>query len=171
MDANNVINQEIKRKFIDSNVLACQTSLINELLSQEMVNFDPPAMYYCSSLNYGTFEGNYAELQAKIEELNESMSELEGLMNNDRDPGPEELSRLMAEVQSDLDDLDQCEPTYGEPMEWWLVNSWLADKLEHEDEIIINEYNCHWWGRQTSGQAIYMDGVISRICQDLEMLC
>lgn len=35
---------------------------------------------------------------------------------------------------------------------------------EKQGEIIIDELGCRWWGRLTSGQAIYMDGVIQEIC-------
>ena len=49
-------------------------------------------------------------------------------------------------------------------MEWWLIDSWLAERLKEQGEVIIEEYGCYWWGRQSSGQAIYMDGVIQEIC-------
>lgn len=34
-------------------------------------------------------------------------------------------------------------------------------------EVTISEYGCHWWGRQTSGQAVYMDCVIQKIVEGL----
>ncbi len=51
-----------------------------------------------------------------------------------------------------------------EVLEWWLVTPWLAERLRERGEIIIDELGCRWWGRLTSGQAIYMDGVIREIC-------
>lgn len=56
-------------------------------------------------------------------------------------------------------------PFIGEVMEWWLIDSWLAERLKREGEVIIEEYGCFWWGRLTSGQAIYMDSVIQRIAE------
>lgn len=50
-----------------------------------------------------------------------------------------------------------------EVLEWWLVSSWLTEKLKAEGEVLLEEYNCHWWGRQSSGQAIYMDWIIEKI--------
>ena len=41
---------------------------------------------------------------------------------------------------------------------------WLAERLKEQGEIIIDKLGCRWWGRLTSGQAIYMDGVIQEIC-------
>lgn len=54
-------------------------------------------------------------------------------------------------------------PFVGDVMEWWLVDSWLAERLKREGEVIIEEYGCCWWGRLASGQAIYMDSVIQEI--------
>ena len=53
-----------------------------------------------------------------------------------------------------------------EVLEWWLVTPWLAERLKEQGEIIIDKLGCRWWGRLTSGQAIYMDGVIQEICGD-----
>ena len=60
------------------------------------------------------------------------------------------------------------EALYGEwyeVMEWWLVTPYLAQLLADECEVIIEDCGCHWWGRQCSGQAIYLDAVITEICQ------
>ena len=51
-----------------------------------------------------------------------------------------------------------------EEMEWMLVTTTLAERMKEKGQIIIDELGCRWWGRQTSGQAIYMDGVIQEIC-------
>lgn len=51
-----------------------------------------------------------------------------------------------------------------EVLEWWLVTPWLAERLKERGEIVIDELDCRWWGRLTSGQAIYMDSVIREIC-------
>ena len=51
-------------------------------------------------------------------------------------------------------------------LEWWLVTPWLARQLENHDETVIEEYGCHWWGRRTSGQAIYMDEVMADIASN-----
>jgi len=50
-----------------------------------------------------------------------------------------------------------------EVLEWWLVTSWLAKQLKEQGGIIVNDLGCHWWGRLTSGQEIYMDSVIQAI--------
>ena len=60
---------------------------------------------------------------------------------------------------------------YGEwwdVLEWWLVTPFLAELLQSENEIIIAEHSCYWWGRRLSGQAIYMDRVIAEICNGFD---
>ena len=51
-----------------------------------------------------------------------------------------------------------------EVLEWWLVTPYLARKLKGQGEIILEAYDCHWWVRLTSGQAIYLDCAIQSIC-------
>ena len=51
-----------------------------------------------------------------------------------------------------------------EVLEWWLVTPYLARKLKGQGEIILEAYDCHWWGRLTSGQAIYLASAIQSIC-------
>ena len=51
----------------------------------------------------------------------------------------------------------------GDVMVWWLIDSWLAERLKRENQVIIEEYGCCWWGRLASGQAVCMDSVIQKI--------
>ena len=68
-------------------------------------------------------------------------------------------------IQAGKIDEEYLYPFNGdEVLEWWLVTPWLAERLKEQGEIIIDKLGCRWWGRLTSGQAIYMDGVIQEIC-------
>ncbi len=62
---------------------------------------------------------------------------------------------------------DEIQNFNDEVIEWWLVTPFLAQMLCEESETILQSHDCHWWGRQTSGQAIHMDSVIGRICKRL----
>ena len=62
-------------------------------------------------------------------------------------------------IQANLIFLEYLDPFADEVLEWWLIDSWLAERLQQEDEVVIEEYGCYWWGRSTSGQAIYLDSV------------
>ena len=54
-----------------------------------------------------------------------------------------------------------------EVMEWWLVTPYMAELLKEKGEVILSDYDCYWWGRTTSGQALYMDGVIQEIAEQM----
>ena len=47
----------------------------------------------------------------------------------------------------------------------------LLDSLQNLDEnsemVILSAHDCYWWGRTTSGQALYMDGVIQEIAEQM----
>jgi len=52
-----------------------------------------------------------------------------------------------------------------EILEWWLVTEPFSRFLKAEGEYILEALDCYWWGRTCSGQAIYMDSVISDIAR------
>ena len=54
----------------------------------------------------------------------------------------------------------------SEVLEWWLVTPDMAALLEEKDEVILSAFDCYWWGRQTSGQALSMDAVIREIAEE-----
>ena len=75
----------------------------------------------------------------------------------------EELMRHDESLWEELQNLDEN----SEIMEWWLVTPYMAELLKKNGEVILAAYGCCWWGRQTSGQALYMDWVIQRIAEQM----
>ena len=69
-------------------------------------------------------------------------------------------------IQANLISLEYLDPFTDEILEWWLIDSWLAERLQQEGEVVIEEYGCYWWGRSTSGQAICLDSVIQKIAEE-----
>jgi len=53
-------------------------------------------------------------------------------------------------------------------LEWWLVLPTFARMLKAAGEVILEEFDNYWWGRTTSGQAIYLDSVIAEIVDRLK---
>lgn len=53
-------------------------------------------------------------------------------------------------------------------LEWWAVDDWLHRKLKEKDECVADLGSLRVWGRTTSGQAIWLDGVIEEIYDDLQ---
>ena len=58
---------------------------------------------------------------------------------------------------------------YDEVFEWWLVTPYIAELLKGNGEVILADYDCYWWGRTTSGQALYMDYVIQKIAEEMSL--
>ena len=75
----------------------------------------------------------------------------------------EELMRHDESLWEELQNLDEN----SEIMEWWLVTPYMAELLKEKGEVILSDYDCYWWGRTTSGQALYMDGVIQEIAEHM----
>jgi len=87
----------------------------------------------------------------------------------------EEVENLYATCRERGDELCEgcqagkdCEATeIQEIYEWWVVSNWLAEKLsEHSEPILESAYGV-WWGRTTTGQAIWLDDVISGIWDEI----
>ena len=72
------------------------------------------------------------------------------------------VEELVRHDESLLDSLQNFDEN-SEIMEWWLVTPYMAELLKEKGEVILSDYGCYWWGRTTSGQALYMDGVIQEI--------
>ena len=76
------------------------------------------------------------------------------------------VEELMRHDESLLDNLQNLDEN-SEVLEWWLVTPYMADMLREKGEVILSDYDCCWWGRQTSGQALCMDGVIQEIAEQM----
>ena len=57
--------------------------------------------------------------------------------------------------------------TEEEVLEWWLVTELFADMLDQHNEVVVKAWDCHWWGRTCSGQAVYADGVMRDIWYEM----
>ena len=61
------------------------------------------------------------------------------------------------------------EPYQNEAYEHWIVQPWLARKLEAKGEMVADDiHGLTVWGRCTSGQAISLDYVICKIYDELQ---
>lgn len=59
------------------------------------------------------------------------------------------------------------EPEYNEIFEHWIVSEWLGRKLSERGHVVESYLGLTIWGRPCTGQAIYMDGVMEQICNEL----
>lgn len=171
MKHNSIVNQEIKGMFIAQHVFLNVNSMTEYILNKGYEDRNAPFswddvsnFYRYPELSYHKsgkcFEGGTQEdLNDEIEATEQIISEMEE--NDPEDPKIEDYRDYLQE----LNDLE----TYpAEIFEWWAVSSYLAEQLKEKGECILED-ECIW-GRQTTGQAILLDGVISRICEDMEIL-
>lgn len=149
---NSNLNQSIKGKFVNNEVIECVTSAVEDLIK---------AHYLDSSLGFDVNEYltpyytasdgedyTYDEAQEKIQELED-------------EDGNEDL---IEELQNA--DFEEWPEVY----EYWSVSDRLGKRLKAMGEIVIEECGLCIWGRQTTGQAILLDYVISLICEEMEIL-
>ena len=52
---------------------------------------------------------------------------------------------------------------------WDELENFDEEMLKNNGEVILAAYDCYWWGRQTFGQALYMDWVIQKIAEEMSM--
>lgn len=62
-------------------------------------------------------------------------------------------------------EFDDADSETAEVYEWWAVTEWLADRLREQGEVLYESGDAWIWGRQTTGQAILLDGVVQTIAQ------
>lgn len=143
-DFNSIENQEIKRKFVEREVYTCFSYEMEAILrassEQSQYKKDYPL------LSYDDIENFYED---KCQNCG-SDDIVDGVC---KDCKSEEVENEPKEVY-----------------EWWIVSSYLAEKLKEENQAIAEWGNNFYWGRETTGQAILLDGVISRICNKMEIL-
>ncbi len=133
--------QEELRKFVEEEVYSCQSMLVEEALKREFFSWDDVENLY------RTFDGKLLTPTAC-----ESCGQQAEYLDN------EALT-----CKKCFEDSSQAQEIY----EWWLVSDWLVIMLRKAGEPILNNDYGTWWGRTCSGQAIYMDGVINAVYDDV----
>ncbi len=188
-DFNSCVNQDIKGQFIGREVYCCASTMVNELIRANTLDSELGFDLWSYLESYGTYEGEElteSERDEKIEELEEKIEDIEYIVDYydpaidfgyteeqlkdieiKQDKGNSLIEKLEAIIE-ELQGMDFDE--YPEVYEYWLVSDHLGRKLKAHGQVIISDYNCSIWGRQTSGQAILLDYVISQICDEMEIL-
>lgn len=134
-----VQRQEAIRKFVEEEVFACQSSLVEEALRKGFFSLDDVENLY-PQFEVVSDAPDICERCGSISDLSEA-----GLCKYCYKNGEEP----------------------HEIYEWWVVSQFLVIKLrQHGEPILNNEYGT-WWGRCTTGQAILLDGVIEAIYDEI----
>lgn len=127
--------------FIEREIYACQSSLVEEAFKQHLFSIDDIENLY------RPFDGRLlvpsvcVRCKCEFSCLDSETGECETCFEENQEP--------------------------QEIFEWWLVSPWFSKRLLIEGQPILdNEYGV-WWGRCTTGQAIIMDYVIQKVYDDL----
>ena len=158
MDYNSSINQDIKGKLVGKEVNACVSLLVEYVLQKSYEDQNAP-------FTWEDVENYYIDNSEEIEELQEQVDELEEL-----EELTEEQDKQLDELKDQIEELESEQEEPQEIYEWWSVTNWFADKLKAKGQCIVSDGLNSYWGRCTTGQAILLDGVISEIAEDMEIL-
>ena len=131
-------------RMMEREVLACQSSLVDAILSRSFDDKDPILSW-----------DDVANLH--VYRCPECGGELK-----DYD-GEEGKACTYCEWAGDESDGD---PESVEVFEWWLVSGWLADRLSERGEVVASDGQSHWWERCCTGQGIILDGIMQRIVSE-----
>ena len=134
-----VDRQEVIRKWCANLTVYCQSALVDEMLKREVFSYEDIENLY----------------EYKCPECGGGYHELKSLQNDNDD--------LFHCSNCDKTFEDEPENEPQEILEWWIVDSWLLARLKERGEPVLDNDWGEWWGRCTSGQAIFMDGVIEGI--------
>jgi hypothetical protein len=184
-EGNSTVNQDIKSKFVGREIYCNVNSLVEYCLNQGFedpnspINMDELENYY----TYPEYIGEYANFEGgtdnqrdeEMQRLNDLKEELEGDQPSLEDEDVDmdlynSINEKIEKIGEEIEALENLETEPAEVFEWWAVSSWLSEKLSNEGQVVTDAGSCHIWGRQTTGQAILLDYVITRICADMEIL-
>ena len=164
MEYNSERNQEIKRQFVQREVVYCVSNLIDNLRKDE--NYFDEIMEFSSRPDYEQAVLDSEDIHVQYSNYKDGW-----VWVNKSD---HEVSvTFYAEDEAYQDAVYENNLDYGyiEAYEHWIVNGWLARKLRERGEMVTDDFlGLTIWGRTTSGQAILLDWVISRICEDMGIL-
>lgn len=69
-----------------------------------------------------------------------------------------------------FENIDTQDDEYLEVYEYYIISDWLYGKLKEHNEIVIDNDYFYIWGRTCTGQSIFLDYVIQKICNDMGIL-
>jgi len=158
IDFNSVDNQGIKSDFVNKHVLTCFSYEMEAVLRAEQYG-DNKTEYPLPA--YEDIENFYQYVCPNCGSGYQSIGDF----------GQETKNKNEFHCPScDGHFAEEPENEPQEILEWWIVDEWLYSKLKEHGEAVLEWGNNHYWGRTTSGQAIMLDGVISAICEEQEIL-
>ena len=116
------------------------------------------------------FSGGNEDDREKFLEEFEQLEEENQEFFDDEEISEATHERNLEIIQNARDEFESLETEEQEIFEWWIVTKWLYKKLKGKNEVVLTDGYLCYWGRGTTGQAIFLDSVISEICEEMEIL-
>ena len=138
--------EERARRFVANNVLLCQSSLLDLLLKRN----DVPGFMWDDVTNL--YDGSIDAVEEHLASVDEVT--------------PDEWHDLPFDEREELAREHGFDPEPHEIYEWWVVSSYMAERLSELGQPILDNGYGTWWGRTCTGQSIYLDHVIARLLGD-----
>jgi hypothetical protein len=168
-------NQRIKGDFVGKHVF-CNVGSLVEFCIQN-VDGDSPVQYddIENLYSYPEYNGEYARFDGGSEEQrDEEVERLRDLQSDLFDQitpeTEEEIEAKREAIENEISDLENLDSEPAEIFEWWAVSDFLYRKLKENGYCVVDAGSCYVWGRTTTGQAILLDYVITKICADMGIL-
>jgi hypothetical protein len=160
-------NQEIKRKLVDREVIYNVNELMDELSRTHMDEFLEKFCGYDYKEPVGYHIDNEMTVVEAMDWLIDECGEMPYTGN-----AKDQLKRYLDDhnLYNEFADDEGIEGDPVEIFEYYIVTEWFGRKLKEYGEIVEDFFGLTVWGRQCSGQAILLDGVIDRIANDMEIL-
>ena len=150
------INQSIKQKLVNREVLACVSDMVEYLFDfegEKMASYDEWDNLYipvCPECGEHVSCNDNAELSE--DEAN--------LFGDDAWKCPYCGHVQEVEPDAEMQEIFEC----------WLVTPWFGEKLRNIGEPVFERWSGWIWGRCCTGQAIMLDCSISEIAYGMEIL-
>ena len=152
-DTDSQINQKILAKIVENNIKFCVSDMVEYILKAAYLcshrDADPP---FTDNDIKNLYEYNCTECGETLEYSDD------------------EKIIICPNCNAQFDDIYDCDIRQKEVYQWFIVDRRFAEKLKKQNEIIIETPSNCIWGRQTFGQEIFLDGVISQIALQMEIL-
>lgn len=155
-NSNSEKNQEIKKKFIEREIYRCFSYAMDTLLKNSDGNKELP--------QFEDIDNLYAY---SCPDCGEQFDPDKNCIAEDN---LKDSIFVCPNCKKEYESQDDLNYDPQEIFEWWLVSDFLFQKLQAKGEPVIEWADLKIWGRCTTGQAILLDGVISKICRDMEVL-
>lgn len=156
-------NQEIKGRLVGREVIHCANEMLWELQNNGGYSDEIMELFY-SNIDWEQMAEN-VRYELGVSELKQVLDELEFKNYDQVDNFTEFIDTAI-----NLGLSYEPENVYSEPYEFWIVSEYFGNKLKAHGAIVEDFMGFTIWGRETSGQAILLDGIISRIAEDMEIL-